>query len=150
MIGSAQRPVGSLFFHTTADDPATLLGFGTWVRYAKGAAIVSVADTGTFAVPNITIGAETHTLTTAEMPSHAHSVYDPGHGHGTTRDPIVTSGSGTSRAYLGGGSGQQFAWSTGALIAGSGTGIGIYANGGGAAHNNVQPSVPVYIWKRTA
>lgn len=31
-------------------------------------------------------GAESHVLTTAQMPSHAHGVTDPGHGHGVT-DP---------------------------------------------------------------
>jgi len=28
-----------------------------------------------------TVGTETHTLTTAEMPSHSHSITDPGHSH---------------------------------------------------------------------
>lgn len=150
LINNINRPVGSLFFHTTPDDPATILGFGTWVRYAKGQAIAGVADTGTFSTANTVIGSETKTLSINEMPAHSHGVNDPGHSHGTTRDPVVTSPSGTQRTYLGGGSGQQLAWSTGGLIGGSGTGIWLSNNGGGQGFSIVQPTIPVYIWKRTA
>lgn len=54
----------------------------------KGRVIVGKAATGTFAALNNKGGAETHTLTTAEMPSHAHTADGDltaatagGHGH---------------------------------------------------------------------
>lgn len=150
LIGDQLHPVGSLFFHTTSDDPNTVLGFGTWVRYGKGSVIASVADTGTFSTPNSVVGSETHTMTIGEMPAHSHSVYDPGHSHSFARDLVVTSGSGTQRTYLGGGVGQQLAWSQIGSTNGSGTGIGIYNTGGGAGFSVVQPTIPVYVWKRTA
>ena len=84
-------------------------------------------------------GSKDVTLGVDHMPNHPHGVYDPGHNHGTTRDPVVTSAGGTQRTYLGGGSGQQLAWSQGALIAGNGTGIGIYGAGGGQPHSVLQP-----------
>jgi len=32
----AAHPIGSIYIHTTATNPNTLLGIGTWVRFGKG------------------------------------------------------------------------------------------------------------------
>jgi len=80
-------------------------------------------------------GAETHTLTVTEMPSHNHGVTDPGHTHGyvnTPSDQSVFPGAGESaadQADVGQTTGSSF------------TGISIDLSGGGAAHNNMQPFV---------
>jgi microcystin-dependent protein len=72
-------------------------------------------------------GAETHTLTTAELAAHSHAVNDPGHSHGLF-----------SSAPTGAGSpgGNANSTSTSAAF----TGITINNAGGDDAHNNVQPS----------
>jgi microcystin-dependent protein len=82
-------------------------------------------------------GAETHTLTTAELAvhSHANSLNDPGHSH--VIEPVyagVTAGSGSAR--------NQYSPSAVATSAAT-TGISISnANAGsGSAHNNVQPTI---------
>ncbi len=92
-------------------------------------------------------GEQQHALTVNEGPPHFHgvSLSDPGHSHGiNTNTPNV----GVTAAQSGG---PVFGL-TGSLatVSSSGTGISIsspnganttFTNGGGAAHNNVQPSI---------
>lgn len=125
----ALYPVGSTYFNkTNSTNPATLLGFGTWARL-EGVVLGGRSEAGgsPFNVAGGTvIGADTHTLTVAQMPSHNHNVWRSGDGGGS--------------------------W-TG--LAGSPTNIyaGNFASantGGGAAHNNIQRTLVGYLWERTA
>ena len=90
-------PVGSVYINATvATNPATLLGFGTWVTVGDGKVLVNqdTADTS-FDVLGETGGSKdaiavshTHTLTAASAASngaHTHSVTDPGHTHSYQR-----------------------------------------------------------------
>ena len=72
-------PVGSIYISTLSTNPATLLGFGTWSAFGAGRVLVGKAGSGTFATGGATGGAETHTLTSDEMPSHTH--IQNAHGH---------------------------------------------------------------------
>lgn len=128
-------PVGSVYMNASvATNPATLLGFGTWVSFGAGRVLVGLDSGDTdFDTVEETGGAKTHTLTQAEMPSHTHT--------GTTNE--------AAWAQVGGNPALQF------------SGSGLIANnvpltfttssaGTGAAHNNLQPYIVVYMWKRTA
>ena len=140
VVNALVYPVGSLYFNmAVSTNPNTLLGMGTWVAYATGQALVGIEGSGTFDALDESLGAETasasttgsHTLTTSEIPSHSHTLpqYNAGGGPGN--------GFQTAGNYTG---------TTTTNAAGS---------GGGHTHttpavSTLQPSVTVYIWKRTA
>lgn len=141
-------PVGSIYISVDSSNPVDLFGFGTWVAFGAGRAIVGV-DTGDsdFDAAEKTSGTKTVTLSSNEIPSHSHGVTDPGHSHLTQRYPTATGGS----------SGFTIDTSMSGTLAdntlptkSATTGITINNTGGGAAHNNVQPSISVFLWKRTA
>lgn len=126
-------PVGSIYMNATnSTNPGTLLGFGTWTSFGAGRVLIGI-DSGDadFNTAEETGGSKTHTLTESQIPSHRHQV-----------------GSNDSSAGFGGAAGNQ------EFVQNFGTGIGNPCNtsftGGGSAHNNVQPYIVVYMWKRTA
>ena len=120
-------PVGSIYINASiSTNPATLLGFGTWVAFGAGKVIVGLDSSDTdFDTAEETGGAKTHTLTTSEIPSHTH----------TTTIGVASGGS-----------------APGALENRTPTGGVDYTSsstGGGQAHNNLQPYIVAYMWKRT-
>ena len=125
--GLLQKKVGELYLTTSQQDPAQELGYGAWVRYASGRALVG-ASTPESTNPEWTkivggiYGNYTHQLTVAEMPKHNHSVTVM-----ASKDDY--SGSSGNRFTEGGNTGDA---------------------GGDQPHNNVQPSIVVNIWRRTA
>jgi len=122
-INAIVYPVGSIYFNAAvATNPATLLGFGTWAAYGGGRVMVGVHSSGTFDGLNETGGHETHTLSVNELPSHTHNLLGGGFDGSSGAEP----GSATSSNLGAGG-----------------------ATGGGAAHNNIQPYITIYMWKRT-
>jgi microcystin-dependent protein len=141
-------PVGSIYISVLATNPNSLFGFGTWVAFATGRTLVGIDTSQTeFATIQLTGGEKTHTLSTGEMPSHNHGVNDPGHSHS-----VSPGGFGAGPA-----DGSKFRvdvnspanpWNSN--TSGSGTGISTQNTGSGGAHNNLQPYITVYMWRRTA
>ena len=124
-INNIVYPVGSIYTNmAVATNPASLLGMGTWVAYAEGRVLVGKQASGTFDSLDESLGSETHTLTIAELPAHTHS--ESLHEHGLNGQTTYSGNNGANT--------QSTTGSTGS----------------GNAHNNLQPSVTVHMWKRTA
>lgn len=92
----------------------------------------------TYSVRNLgdAVGAETHTLIINEMPSHNHTVNDPGHTHtyvNQSGDQNTDNAFATEQAADQADNGQTTGSST--------TGITINNQGGDQPHNNMQPSL---------
>lgn len=119
-IFDAIYPVGSIYLAYNHINPATLFG-GTWVRL-ENTFLWAVDDKGAI---GITGGEKTVTLTTEQIPAHAHgSVYSQ---HAvSTKDKAWYTTSGSSLAYGG------------------------VPTGGGQAHNNMPPYTHISAWRRTA
>lgn len=140
-IMQAMMPVGFVVTLGVSTNPATLYGFGTWTP-VTGRVIVGKASSGTFGTLNATGGAETHTLTVAEMPSHTHDQYH------WLFNGAAAAGNHYGMTYTSNGS-RNLVNSTGASEGGE---VGDNFNapkGGGGAHNNLQPYVVKYVWERT-
>lgn len=122
-------PVGVIYESTSSSNPSTFMG-GTWERFGNGRILVGVSENESeFNSVNQSGGSKTHTLTIDEMPSHSHAQYvTANNGSGAVRRDYSSDGSSTIYPQ------------------GNNTGN----TGGGKPHNNLQPYVTVYRWRRAA
>ena len=160
----AVYPVGSVYTNSAVTtNPATLLGFGTWVAIGAGKVLIgqdtsdtlfdTMGETG--GSKDAIVVSHTHTGSTGAAGAHSHSINDPGHAHGYNN--VFMSGPGIS--YGGGGPSVQFNHPS---TDGSGTGISINgvgahthtvttdATGSSGTNANIQPYIVVKMWTRTA
>lgn len=123
---SKAYPIGSIYINVNGIVPNISLGFGVWSAFGSGKVLVGIDTTDAdFDTAEKTGGEKTHTLTTTEMPSHSHTVNVGNTGIGALSLTV---------------SGQNSNFQAGA----------VGSTGGDVAHNNVQPYIVVYMWKRTA
>lgn len=141
-------PVGAIYMSVVATSPATLFG-GTWEALNQGRVLIGANST----YPAGSTGGEaTVTLTTDQMPSHSHSAWTDSQGWHTHGISYVKRGDGDGAAYNPTSDGD-YKGSAGSGTDGAGEhthNVGIANTGGGKAHNNMQPYLSVYMWKRTA
>lgn len=121
----------------------------------RGRALVGLDTMGNSAANNLSGasaigwegGAQTHTLTLAQTPSHSHGVTDPGHTHGQIYpQPIYQPGFGDRGSNSSMFSIDQFTNTQNTSPAVSG--VIINPAGGGEAHPNVQPSKAGCVYMR--
>lgn len=123
-------PVGSIYISVTSTNPGTLFG-GTWSAFGAGRALVGIdAGQTEFDTVEETGGSKTHTLTSSEMPAHVH------------QQQVMTNSGVAAGVY-----GATPNVNGSAPLA---AGFDTQSTGGGGAHNNLQPYIVVYMWKRTA
>ena len=130
-IANALYPVGSIYMSVNNTNPSTLFG-GTWEAWGAGKVPVGVDTNDTnFATVEKTGGEKQHTLTIAEMPAHNHTI------------PCTpTANDGSEPTYQ--------AAQVNAEATGNHNSIVAVSSGGGSPHNNLQPYITCYMWKRTA
>ena len=121
-------PINSIYISMNSTNPSQLLGGGTWTRIAKGQTLVGLDENDSdFKTAEKTGGEKSHQLTIDEMPSHNHEYYSP----------IVQSVVPGNSTLVYGNYNKQYI-------------IGTSYTGGNGSHNNLQPYLVTYIWKRTA
>ena len=158
-------PVGSIYINASSvDNPATLLGIGTWEEIGAGRVLVgqNTSDTlfdalgETGGSKDAIVVAHTHTLSgsTASAGAHTHGISDPGHKHGSI---YPSSGSG-----YGAWGGAPYSGYTDTTT--STTGISIQSGGAhthtlsgntdstgsSGANANLPPYLVVKMWKRVS
>lgn len=122
-------PVGSIYMSVNSTNPSVLFG-GTWSAWGSGRVPVGVnVSDADFSTVEKTGGEKTHTLSLDEMPAHNH----------TYTVPYFRM---ESNAASGG--------SLNNILEITETTDNTNNAGGGAAHNNLQPYITCYMWKRTA
>ena len=128
-------PVGSIYITTTNTNPSTFLG-GTWTQFAQGRTLIGVG-TGNDGTTSMSFTASSsggkykEILTIDQIPNHSHEqvvVADTHNNTGLRSD--------YNNDVQNGGAFPQ--------------GINTNPTGGGQSHNNIQPYISVYFWKRTA
>lgn len=133
-------PVGSFYFTNNTANPADLFG-GIWEQIKDRFLLASgsrvLGETG---------GEESVTLTSSNMPKHAHSL--PAHAHSyTTIDATSESG---QRYSLGNGGSIQFYSNGNTTRVSTSTSGTSGSSGSGTSHNNMPPYLVVNIWKRVS
>jgi hypothetical protein len=141
-------PVGSVYTNASlSTNPATLLGFGTWVAFGSGRVLVgfNAADTlfdtlgETGGTKNAVVVSHSHTATSTVSDSgHIHSV------NGTSASNYQDDRNGSQSTKLGAATNTSPAF-TGVTVATSLSTVGV-----SGTNANVQPYITVYMWKRTA
>lgn len=122
-------PIGSVYISLTETSPGTYLK-GTWEQFGQGRTLIGVGtgndgtNTQEFGI-NTQGGEYKHKLVVDEMPSHSHNYYSP----------IVQLVSPASTGDTYGNYNKDYK-------------IASDSTGGDGYHNNVQPYVTVYFWKR--
>lgn len=148
--------VGKLIFDTKNINPATYLGFGTWTLWGAGRVPVGVDTSQTeFNSVEKTGGAKTVTLTTSNIPKHTHKFSGTTSSNGSHNHTIKYNGEASTGGNLPiiAGNGQTTSSNKVVNSAGSHTHTisgTTGSSGSGTAHNNLQPYITCYIWKRTA
>lgn len=122
-------PIGSVYISLTETNPGTYLK-GTWEQFGQGRTLIGVGagndgtNTQEFKV-NTTGGEYKHKLVVDEMPSHSHQYYSP-----IVQEVTPSSNTSTYGNYC-----KDYKIDSDSV-------------GGDGYHNNVQPYITVYFWKR--
>ena len=126
-VNALAYPVGSIYTSVVSTNPNSLLGVGSWSAMGQGRVLMGAG--GSYGAGSQG-GTATETLSIAQIPSHNHGYT------GQFGDSDADGGSDRSSSV---GAANSHPIVT-----------GLNARGSGQAHNNLQPYLVVYMWKRTS
>lgn len=159
LILETTHPVGSLEINTSGINPSEYLG-GEWESFGSGRTLVGVdSNDSDFDTVEETGGEKTHTLTTNEIPAHTHGSKSlvgtwANWGEGSGQVSSTKNGYKVTGIVSAVGDNNQYGWGTSTGRDSDNTSLKIDAThehnsvGGSQAHNNLQPYITVYFWKR--
>ncbi len=135
-----QYPIGYVMTNATdSRNPIEYLGFGIWEAYATGRIILGNGstkdtrnETRSFVAGNIG-GEFQHVITESEMPSHTHNINNFALGNAPRPRK-----------------GDSVSYATPNIRFESDMYASADTTGGNAPHNNVQPYIVAYMWKRVS
>ena len=127
-------PVGSIYMNTSDNrNPADIFDeediSWTWETFGQGRVLIGNGTSDQSFTAGATGGASNHTLTTAQMPMHNHTV-NYGTGSSSSYAPKVLQAS------------VSYYYSTPNVTSGD--------TGNNQSHNNLQPYIVVYMWRRVS
>lgn len=134
-------PVGAVYITYDNNNPGNFLG-GTWERFGQGRTLIGEGtgndgSTSMSFTSNSTGGEFKHKLVFEEMPNHTHYIldYPTDENTGFSGDPGGKAP--YTRATERADRTKRYWWGS------------TYPSGGDEAHNNVQPYIVTYFWRRT-
>lgn len=166
--------VGKIIMDTKNVNPATYLGFGTWVLWGQGRVPVGVnSSDSSFNTVEKAGGSKTHAITSSEMPAHNHSIpklSGTAASAGSHRHRLQRANESTDFSLIGQFTNRikskepsqvagDYQWDT---LSPSTTYAGTHTHsvstnasntgnkGSGTAMSLLQPYITCYMWKRTA
>ena len=138
----ANYPVGSIYLSVDSANPSTKFG-GTWVAWGAGRVLVGIGtgtdingNTMAFETVEKTGGEYTHKLTESELPNHRHKFSVSNHGNSINPVQVVSDSGSNVMRVRGGNETDELHYTE--------------RTGSGRLHNNLQPYITCYMWKRTA
>lgn len=139
-FGKLLYPVGAIYITYGNTNPGTFLG-GIWVQFGHGRVLMGQGEgndgnTSMSFTDGSTGGEYNHTLTTNEMPSHNHTLYFDNGQVAKLWQISTRFESGSQSAIVSYGTSNNYPQ--------------IDNTGGGSSHNNMQPYITVYFWRRTS
>ena len=135
--------IGDIYTTTVDENPSVRLGYGTWERFAEGKTLVGISTSISNSIPEWVkfngreFGSYTHTLIEDELPAHNHDF--------PADDQLIqafdlTRSTGFQRSGYDADSNLRPTFNSGWAETSK--------EGIDTPHNNVQPSIVVYFWKR--
>jgi len=145
-------PIGSIYINAgVTTNPATLLGFGTWVAFGVGRVLVGLNTSDSLFDTLEETGGSKDSIVVNHTHTASTSISDPGHAHNITSS--INGAAGGSGQFLGVNSIPGPSILSDRVLSNT-TGISastsVASAGSSGTNANLQPYITVCMWKRTA